>query len=403
MTPETLRALLGEAGRAALAAAVPLAAGEPLAGVEALRRAGYPAELAAAAFGQARLRARAGAKLGPDAERMFLTTDGLQQATRAVVADRRARRLAASGVRTVLDLCCGIGADALAFARAGLRVTAVDTDPGTAAVAAANAETLGLSHLVDVRCADATTADRSGADAVFCDPARRSGGRRVFDPSAYSPPWDFLRGLADGTTCLKLGPGIDHALLPPGAEAEWVSVRGEVVEAALWCGPLARVPRRATVLDGAEAAELTGDGTREATVGPVRGYVYDPDGTVLRTHLLAELADEMDATIADPTIGYLYTDEPVPTPFARGYAVDEVLPFSVKRLRAALRSRGVGVVTIKKRGVGIDPDALRRTLKPAGDATATVVVTRVAGAPTALLCTPLGRAGKSAEPARPRG
>lgn len=397
-----LQALLGADGSAALAAAAPLAAGDPLAGVEALRRSGYPADLAAAAYGQATLRARAAAKFGPDAARMWFTADGLQQATRPVVADRRARRLAAAGVRTVLDLCCGIGTDALAYARAGLRVTAVDADPGTAAVAAANAESAGLSHLVDVRCADATTVDRAGADAVFCDPARRSGGRRVFDPSAYSPPWDFLLGLTAGTTCLKLGPGIDHALLPPGAEAEWVSVRGEVVEAALWCGPLARVPRRATVLDATGAADLTGDGTREATVGPVRAYLYEPDGAVLRAHLVAELADRIGGTIGEPGVGYLYTDRPAATPFARGYAVDEVLAYSVKRLRAVLRSRGVGVVTIKKRGIALDPDALRRQLKPAGNATATVVVTRIAGTPTALLCTPLP-AGGAVGNARPAG
>ena len=49
-------------------------------------------------------------------------------------------------------------------------------------------------------------------------------------------------------TVLKLAPGIDHALIPAGAEAEWVSVDGDLVEAALWCGPLAEVPRRASLL-----------------------------------------------------------------------------------------------------------------------------------------------------------
>ncbi len=389
MTPDTLAALRTGAGADALAAATPLADVDQLTAVERLRRTGHPPELAAAALGQARLRHRAAVKFGADAADMFFTTDGLQQATRPVVADRRARRIADSGTTDVLDLCCGIGSDAVAFARAGLRVQAVDADPGTAAVAAANAAALGVADQVRVRCADATTVPCAGAGAVFCDPARRTGNRRVFDPAAYSPPWPFLLDLARGPACLKLGPGIDHALLPDGVEAEWVSVRGDVVEAALWCGSLARVPRRATVLTDGRVDELTGSGTREAEVGPVRHYLYDPDGTVLRAHLLAELADQLGATIADPHIGYLYTDTPVGTPFARGYEISDVLPFSLKGLRAVLRERGVGRLTIKKRGSALVPETLRRQLRLSGPAEATIVLTRVNGSPTVIICRPV--------------
>src|SRR5206468_358536 len=98
---------------------------------------------------------------GTDAGRMFFTRAGLEQATRGAVAARRARRLTAAGVRHVADLGCGIGADALALARAGIRVSAVEADPATAAVATANAAALGLAELVDVRCADARDADLS--------------------------------------------------------------------------------------------------------------------------------------------------------------------------------------------------------------------------------------------------
>jgi predicted RNA methylase len=45
---------------------------------------------------------------------------------------RRAARLAAAGVTTIADLGCGLGSDALAAARAGIRVYAVDADPLTA-------------------------------------------------------------------------------------------------------------------------------------------------------------------------------------------------------------------------------------------------------------------------------
>ncbi len=393
-----LAALQTAEGGAALAVATELADRDPLAAASALRARGVPADLAAAALTQVALRQRAVAKFGADAGRMFFTRAGLEQATRSEVATRRAARLttalAAAGPKSTLgplvaDLGCGVGADTIAFARAGLRVLAVDADPLATAVTAANVAALGLADRVTVSTMDAREVALDGVDAVFCDPARRTTtGRRVFDPSAYSPPWDFVAGLARGVpyTVLKLAPGIDHALVPPGAEAEWVSVGGDVVEAAFWCGPLAGVPRRATVLSKEHHAELTGTGAARAPVGPVRKYLYDPDGAVVRAHLVAEFAATVDGTLADPTIAYVYADSPRLTPYARCLEVLEVLPFSLKRLRAALRTRDAGRLTIAKRGSAVDVDKLRRDLRPTGDAEVTVVLTRVAGAPYGLIC-----------------
>ncbi|MGC1214771.1 MAG: SAM-dependent methyltransferase, partial [Micromonospora sp.] len=285
-------------------------------------------------------------------------------------------------------------------------VYGVEADPVTAAMAAANAAAAGLAELFTVECGDATTFDVSRVDGVFCDPARRKAGtgRRIFDPNAYSPPWDFVTGLAERVpyTVVKVAPGLDHALIPAGAEAEWVSVDGDLVEAALWCGRLAEVPRRATLLREKEGPlpdasgrarvpcyQLTGDGDAEASVGAVRRFLYDPDPAVVRAHLVAELAGELDATLADPSIAYLYTDAPARTPFGRCLEVTDVLPFSLKRLRALLRDRRVGRVEILKRGSALEPEKLRRDLRLAGDAAASLVLTRVAGAPTVLICRPV--------------
>ncbi|MFI1193167.1 methyltransferase domain-containing protein [Micromonospora sp. NPDC020750] len=399
MDLDQFAALRTPEGSAALDAATERAGGDPLAAAGALRSAGIPAGLAAAALTQAELRRRAVGKFGPEAAGMFLTRPGLEQATRRVVADRRADRLRAAGVRTLADLGCGLGSDALAAARAGIRVYGVEADPVTAEMAAANAEAAGLAGAFTVECGDATAFDVDRVDAVFCDPARRRAGtgRRIFDPNAYSPPWDFVTGLAERVphTVVKVAPGLDHALIPAGAEAEWVSVAGDLVEAALWCGRLAEVPRRATLLTekppaGMARHQLTGSGAVEATVGPVRRYVHDPDPAVVRAHLVAELADAIDATLADPSIAYLYADAPGATPFARCLEITDVLPFSLKRLRALLRERRVGRVEILKRGSALEPEKLRRDLRLAGPEAASLVLTRVADAPTVLLCQPVG-------------
>ncbi len=378
-------------GVAALAAAAAVADQDPLTAAAALRRQGIAPDVAAAALTQVALRRKAVGKFGADAGRMFFTRAGLEQATRRVVADRRATRLAAAGVRTMADLGCGLGADALAAARAGIEVYAVDADAQTAALAAANAEACGLADRVTVACADATSVDVARFDAVFCDPARRSGNRRVFDPAAFSPPWDFVAQLASRVprTVLKLAPGIDHDLLPAGAEGEWVSVDGDLVEAAFWCGPLAASPRRATVVRGPAAATLLGSGHEPAPVGAPGAFVYDPDPAVVRSHLVAEFAAAVGGRLADETIAYVHADAFTPTPFGRCLAVTDVLPFSLKRLRALLRERGVGRVEILKRGSALEPEQLRKDLRLAGPHGASVVLTRVAGAPTVLVGNPV--------------
>jgi SAM-dependent methyltransferase len=391
---ELLAALRTRDGGRALAAATDVADRDPLAAVSALRARGVAPDLAAAALTQAVLRRRAVTKFGAAAAGMFFTRAGLEQATRAAVADRRAARLRAAGVTTMADLGCGLGADALAAARQGISVYAVDADPLTAAVAAANAAAAGLTEWITVDCADAATVAVERFDAVFADPARRHAGRgRLLDPRSWSPPWDFVAALPARVprTVLKLAPGIDHALLPSGAEGEWVSVDSDLVEAAFWCGPLAQVPRRATLLPS--GAGLTGSGVEAAPVGPVGAYLYDPDPAVVRSHLVAEFAATVGGRLADPDIAYVHSDSFSRSPYGRILKITDVLPFSLKRLRALLRERRIGRLEIRKRGSALEPGQFRRDLRLSGPNAASLVLTRVAGAPTVLLCEPEPAAG----------
>ncbi|MER5291878.1 methyltransferase domain-containing protein [Streptomyces pharetrae] len=356
-------------------------------------RRDHPAELVSAALGQARLRQRAVAKFGAgDAGRMFFTPNGVEQSTRASVAAYRARRMRELGVTSVADLCCGIGGDAIALARAGIRVLAVDRDPLTAAVARANAEELGLADLIEVREADVTEVDTGGYDAVFVDPARRGGRGRIFDPEAYSPPlsWAVEAALRAPHAALKVAPGIPHEAVPEAAEAEWISDGGDVKEAVLWFGTGPGLVR-ATLLPGPRT--LTGRGLADPEVRPVGRFLYEPDGAVIRAHLVAEVAQQVGGGLLDATIAYVTADEPRDTPYATAYEITDHLPFNVKKLKALLRERGVGVLTVKKRGSAVEPEELRRKVlpKPHGTAAVTVFLTRVAGAPAMLLGRPAPR------------
>jgi SAM-dependent methyltransferase len=392
MTPEELRALLTPEGLRLLDEVGAVTADADVVRiVSRLRAAGHSPDLVAAVLTQARLRTRARSRFHEFADRMLFTPDGLEQATRLQVAAQHAGRFARAGMTSVADLGCGIGADALAFASLGLRVVAVERDEVTAAIAAYNLAPFPETRVVN---GDALEAEPADVDALWFDPARRAGGRRHADPADWSPPLDavFARA-AERPTGIKLGPALDHALLPEGVEAQWVSVDREVVELVVWSGALARagVGRAALLLTGAGATELTGaDAAPDAPVGTLGAYLLEPDGAVIRARLIGELARRVDGRMLDPTIAWITCDEPPQTPFGQAFRVREELPFDERRLKSALRERGIGTLEIKKRGVDVDPAKLRTRLSLRGSEVATLVLTRLAGRRTALLVDRVG-------------
>lgn len=384
MDLDAFRWLLTDDGQALLTAAVD-AGDDSLATQTRLRRTAAAAHVAAA-ITQATLRRRARAKFGDLADRMYFTPDGLEQATRHRVAEHRAARLVAATAQSVVDLGCGIGGDLLASSRAGLVCAGVDLDPVRVEVARANLDALGLPGAVQV--ADATAVDTTPFDVAYADPARRGARGRSFDVDDWTPPWTFVEGLLTRDSCVKVAPGIPHDLVPAGVEAEWVSDQGEVKEAALWSGRLATAARRATVIGEGGLATMTDEDDPGAPVRAVGEFLYEPDGAVIRAGLVTAVAAGVDGGLVDEHIAYVTSDAAYRSPFARGYQVLEELPYREKQLKAALRERGIGRLTIKKRGVDVVPDQLRKRLDLHGDGEATVVLTRAGGHGIALLVRP---------------
>jgi protein-L-isoaspartate O-methyltransferase len=394
---EQLRWLRTPAGVAATALATRLVdQGLEVLPALARLRAQVGAEHAGPAWELARLRARARPVFGADADVLFLTADTLEQAGRPALAARRARRLLADDTDSAADLGCASGTDTVALARAGASVRAVDLDPLARELTAANAEALGVADRVWVVAGDAVElvdaargGEVAGCAAAVLDPARRAGGRRQLDPDRWSPPWATVAALLDRVprAVVKVAPGLDHERVPDGVEAEWVSAGGSIVEALLWGRAVSTVRRRASLVRGDAVLELTADADPgPAPSGPVRSWLHEPDPAVIRSGLVSLVATDLAATLVDPTIAYLTSDGPTDSPWVSSYRVDEVLPFNLKKLKALLRTRGVGRVVVKKRGSPIEPETLARRLRGEGAGTATVVVTRVAGVPTALVC-----------------
>nr|WP_116112556.1 class I SAM-dependent methyltransferase [Austwickia chelonae] len=369
-----------------------------------LREAGYDPELVSAALTQCRLRARAQGKLGDFAAGMLFTSDGLEQATRLELGARHASRYRQAGIEHVWDLGCGIGADAMAMSALGLQVTAVDQDPATAAIAGTN-----LRYFPDsrTRVGDAAAiADEITAltDGAWFDPARRSPGRhdaqgrtrRTFRLDELTPSFNTLVETAARVpaTGAKLSPSLAHSAVPAGCEAQWTSYAGEVLECTLWWGPLVtEAGRSALVLrppsaDGsAPAVDITlterdalpGQDRPTATAAPSEGdWIWDPDKAVVRAGLTGALVAATDGTELAAGAGYVTAASPSEVAYARRYQISAAMPLQHKTLRHWLRSQDIGRLTIKKRGITLDADRLRKDLRLDGRGNElTCIITRV--------------------------
>lgn len=329
------------------------------------------------------LRRRARAKFADPSSWLF-TDDALQQATAEPVAAHRARRLTG---RRVHDVTCSVGAELAALASHAGSVLGSDLDRVRLAMARNNVGD------VDLVLADALV-PVSRDTVVVADPGRRAGGRRRFDPRAYTPALDtLLEVYRDRDLVVKCAPGIDFDQLDGlgfVGEIAVTSLGGSVREACLWSSGLtaAGVHRRAVVLDRAE--EVTDADPDDCAVAPAGRWIIDPDGAVVRAGLVRQYATRHRLWQLDPDIAYLSGDA-LPAE-VRGFEVLAEVNFDEKRVRRELVARDCGAVEILVRGLDVDPDALRRRLKLRGTQALSMVLTRIgtgaASRAVAFICRP---------------
>jgi hypothetical protein len=347
----------------------------------------FPSSLARAALETAILRREAAQKF-TQAEQMYFTREALEQASAEAVSAYRSRRY--QGFQFALDLGCSVGGDTLALAPVA-RVIGLDRDPLRLGMAQANAQALGLraqAGFIQADLQDGLPLRFSGAQrtALFFDPARRTAGRRTFSVEAYSPPLSSIRAWLESFPALgvKISPGVNlEEIQAYPAEVEFISLQGELKEAALWFGPFRTTRRRATVLPGPYTME--GTASEPLTIEAPKAFIYEPDPSILRAGLVAALGARLDAAQLDPDIAYLTADQRVITPFARVWAVRDWFPFTLKRLRTYLRERGIGRVTIKKRGSPLEPERLQHDLRLEGEAQAVIFLTHLRGRPIVII------------------
>jgi hypothetical protein len=257
-------------------------------------------------------------------------------------------------------------------------------------MAQANSHALGLAGLTSFIQADLASplplSTTPSPLALFFDPSRRAGGRRLFSVRSYQPPLSIIAEWLPVFPALgvKVSPGVQlDELAGYDAEIEFISLEGELKEAVLWFGPLKTVPHRATLLPGPHTLVAAHDA--HLPIQEPQAYLYEPDPAVLRAGLVATLGARLNAAQLDPDIAYLTSDQLQPTPFARAWVVEAWFPFQLKRLRAYLRERNVGVVTVKKRGSPLEPEALINDLRLSGEGERTIFLTHLRGRPIVVI------------------
>ena len=316
-------------------------------------------EAARWAFGQWALRERARTKFAR-ADEMIFTRDGLEMASHEAVAALHAELL---GEGPYLDATCGVGTDSILLARKG-ETTACDTDPEHVVCARHNLAVHGVS--ADVQQADCLSLDWSGF-AVMVDPQRRTSTGRTLDPASFSPPLDavFARCRTARMAVVKLSPMLPDELLEQGDGLIFVSHRGECCEALVTFGT--RASRWAAMVDSRAWIEARGYLNSVQEPG---GFVHEADPATIRAHALG--AFELDG-LGDSN-GYLTGDTALESPWLKSYRVIWAGAFHEDKLRDAVKASKAHVVAVKKRGVDIEPERLRKKLPVAGDRQAVVIL-----------------------------
>lgn len=358
---------------------------------------------------------------------------------------RQTNKNSSEGTPVVHDLCCGMGGDSF-FLPKEFTTIGVDLDENRLAMYRYNSSVMrGVSPessdahtiLADVRevakenDSKNATLTRPKADYFTIDPARRAiEGENQRDLRNLTPTFEevieiskhYKGGMA------KIPPGYPICEIPRGTEILYIGSRTDCRECLVLFGELAQNPDhvRAVMVDktGNEIANWTfaRDEKREARneseqsqydhnyelegrdrvyrtsssesdlpLGGISKFIAEPAPVLLRSHLfgVVALAHDESTHLISPGIAYVTSEKPLPSPAFANYEILESSEISTGAVRAMLKLHDIGKLTLKLRGVKVDPDQEIKRLKPKGKNAATLFYTRLDGEKIAILANPV--------------
>lgn len=335
--------------------------------------------------------------------------------------------------KIVHDLCCGMGGDSF-FLPSELEVIGIDLDENRLAMYAYNNRTIrgenaGQAILSDVRevARQNGSAESRRADYFTIDPARRAvDGENQRDLRNLTPTFEEVLEIAKHYKggMAKLPPGYPTAEIPKDTEIIYIGSHADCRECLVLFGELAKNPAtvRAVIVDknGEASAEWNAprDESREVRdeseqqhfdnnlqlegrdriyrtassksdlpLGDISKYIAEPAAVLVRSRLFgfAAIASDAGAHLISEGIAYVASETALPTPGFTSFEIIDHAEISTSAVRNMLKAHDVGKLTLKLRGVKLDPDAEIKRLKPKGKKQAILFYTRAAGEKIALL------------------
>ena len=358
---------------------------------------------------------------------------------------RQANKNSSEGAPVVHDLCCGMGGDSFFLPKEFIAI-GVDLDENRLAMYRYNSSVMrGVSPeasnahtiLADVRevakendSKNATLA-RLKADYFTIDPARRAiEGENQRDLRNLTPTFEevieiskhYKGGMA------KIPPGYPICEIPRGTEILYIGSRTDCRECLVLFGKLAQNPDhvRAVMVDktgneianwmfardekrearneseqsqydhnyeleGRDRVYRTSSSESDLPLGGISKFIAEPAPVLLRSHLfgVVALAHDESTHLISPGIAYVTSEKPLPAPAFANYEILESSEISTGAIHAMLKSHDIGKLTLKLRGVKVDPDQEIKRLKPKGKNSATLFYTRLDGEKIAILANPV--------------
>lgn len=331
---------------------------------------------------------------------------------------------------TVHDLCCGMGGDSF-FIPSSFKIVGVDLDENRLAMYRHNMATFGKA--AEALCADVreVASRNSSAEnpATFftIDPARRAQeGENQRDLRNLTPTLEEVVEISKHYQggMVKLPPGYPPAEIPDGTEILYLGGHSDCRECLVLFGTLAKHPDtvRAVMVDkagnalaewsrprdrsqetlddefqekldrndsleGKDRTYRTATSRNDLPIGDIAEYISEPAPILIRSHLfsIAAQAQDPEVHLISEGIAYVASNEPLPAPGFTCYQVIAHSEISTGAVRAMLKEHDIGKLTLKLRGVHLDPDAEIKRLKPKGKNSAILFYTRMAGEKIALL------------------
>ncbi len=328
----------------------------------------------------------------------------------------------------VHDLCCGMGGDSF-YLPASLTLTGVDLDENRLAMYRHNLQAFGKD--ASVKCADVRSIESTDngmrADYFTIDPARRAiEGENQRDLRNLTPTLEevveiskhYKGGMA------KLPPGYPPAEIPDGTEILYLGGHSDCRECLVLFGELAKHPDtvRAVIIDkngetvaewsrkrdrsletldddlqekldrndsleGKDRTYRTATSRSDLPLGEIGKYIAEPAPVLIRSRLFSDaaLAHDPDAHLISEGIAYVSSDKPLPAPAFTSYEILAHAEIATGAVRSMLKEHDIGKITLKLRGVKLDPDAETKRLKPKGKNSAILFYTRFRGEKIAIL------------------